>query len=180
MASLASLEPLYRRPDPGHSLHTLRGVPVFQEFLLKLNTCRVFVLGGIGLTCGALAVGGEKSNNDAAAGGSLQRGPKLVAAAEYGIGRLLPDLTLTDVEGKSQKLSELKDRRAIVVAIASTGCPVSRKLAPTLARLEKTYGEKNVLFVYVNPSSSVSADDVKESIQTHGFAGPYIRDRDGT
>jgi peroxiredoxin/mono/diheme cytochrome c family protein len=148
-----------------------------RSFVLK--TCRFFVLGGIGLTCGALSLGGEKSNRDPAVGGPLQQGPKLVAAAEYGVGRLLPDLTLSDVEGKSRKLSDLKDCRAVVFAIASTGCPVSRKFAPTLARLEKTYSEKNVLFVHVNPSSSVSADDVKESIQMHGFAGPYIRDRDG-
>ena len=144
-----------------------------------MKTCRLFVLGGIGLTCGALSWGGEKTSSDQTVGGSLRQGPKVVAAAEYGVGRLLPDLTLTDVQGKSRKLSDLKDHR-VVVAIASTGCPISRKFAPTLARLEKTYREKNVLFVYVNPSASVSADDVKESIQKHGFAGPYIHDRDGT
>jgi len=143
-----------------------------------LKTCRLFVSGGIGLTCAAMLFGGEKSSSDSAVSGALHQGPKLVAAAEYGVGRLLPDLALTDVDGNSQKLSDLKDRSTVVVAIASTDCPISRKFAPTLARLEKTYREKGVLFVHVNPSSSVSAEDVKKSIKTHGFAGPYICDRD--
>ncbi len=144
-----------------------------------MKTCRVFIFGGICLASGALSRGEEKIGRGPAVGGALRQGPKLVPAAEYGVGRLLPDLTLTDVEGKSRKVSDLKDRRAVVVAIASTGCPISLKFAPTLARLEKTYSEKNVLFVYVNPSPGVSADDVNESIRKHGFAGPYICDRDG-
>lgn len=144
-----------------------------------MKSCRAFVLGGIGLACGALSWGGDKTNRDTAVAEPLRQGPKLVAAAEYGVGCLLPDITLTDVEGKSRKLSELKDRSAVVIAIANTGCPISRKLAPTLARLERTYSAKNVLFVHINPSASVSDDDVKESIQKSGFAGPYVRDRDG-
>ena len=125
--------------------------------------------------------GGEKTNRDdpAQAADRCVCGPKLVTAAEYGVGRLLPDLAFTDVDGKSRKLSDLKDHRAVVVAITSTSCPISCKLAPTLVRLEKTYREKNVTFVYVNPSSSVSPDDVKASIQRHRFTGPYICDRDG-
>lgn len=140
---------------------------------------RLFVLGGIGLACATLSSGGDDVKTEPAVAGALRQGPKLVAAAEYGVGRLLPDFTFTDVQGKSQKLADLKDQRAVVIAIVSTDCPISRKFAPTLARLEKTYSEKNVSFIYVNPSSSVSADDVTASIKTHGFAGPYIRDQDG-
>jgi peroxiredoxin len=143
-----------------------------------LKTCRWFVFGGIGLAYGALSVGGERSKNELALDTALHQGPKLVTAAEYGVGRMLPDLTLTDVEGKSRKLSDLKDHRVLVVAVASTDCPISRKLAPTLARLEKTYRDKNVGFVYLNPSPGVSAGDVNASIKAHGFAGPYVLDRD--
>jgi thiol-disulfide isomerase/thioredoxin len=137
-------------------------------------------LGGIGLTCSALSLGGEKASRGPAVAGALHERPRLVVAAEYGVGRLVPDLALTDIEGKSQKLSELQDGRIVVVAMASTTCPISRKFAPTLARLEKTYSKKNVIFVHVDSSSSTAADDAREPTQKHGYAGPCIRDRDGT
>lgn len=141
---------------------------------------RVVLLGSLGLACGALVAGGEPSNHESSAGESLRRGPKPMTAAESGVGRLVPDVTLTDVKGRSRKLSDLRDYRAIVVAFTCKSCPLSRKFAPTLSRLEKSYEKQQVAFVYVNPSPRETDAEVDESIRVHSLTGPYIRDRDGS
>jgi thiol-disulfide isomerase/thioredoxin/mono/diheme cytochrome c family protein len=102
----------------------------------------------------------------------IRQGPKIVKPGDHGVGRLVPDIAFTDVAGKAGKLSDFKDKKALVVAYTSTSCPISKKFAPSLVRLEKAYREKGIAFLFVNP---VETDDVK----THGFAGPYIHDKDG-
>ena len=110
----------------------------------------------------------------------VRQAPRVLKANEHGVGRLAPDIAFTDTTGKKGKLSEFKDKKAVVVAFTSTSCPVSLKYAPTLARLEKTYRDKGVAFVFVNPVTTDTADDIARAIKTHGFIGPYVHDKDGS
>lgn len=141
---------------------------------------RVFLLGSVGVACGALVAGGEPPGQGPSTGEPLRQGPKSMAVAESGVGRLVPDVALTDLTGKSRKLSELGDYRAVVVAFTCKSCPLSRKYAPTLGRLEKKYEKQQVAFIFVNPSPTETAGEVDESIRLHGLTGPYIRDRNGS
>src|SRR5262245_33206042 len=77
-------------------------------------------------------------------------GPKILKPAEAGVGRQVPDIAFKDINGKAGKLSDLKDKKAVVVAFTSTSCPISKKYAPALARLEKNYRDKGVAIVLLN------------------------------
>lgn len=83
-----------------------------------------------------------------------QETPKILKPAERGVGRLIPDLTFTTLDGKPHRLSEYKTASLLVVAFTSTTCPVARKYAPTLAEIEKDFEGKNVSVIRVDTSSA--------------------------
>jgi thiol-disulfide isomerase/thioredoxin/mono/diheme cytochrome c family protein len=109
----------------------------------------------------------------------VRKYPKVLKPGDHGVGRLAPDIAFTDINGKVGKLSDFKDRTALVVAVTSTSCPKSLKFAPTLARLEKAYRDRGVAFVFVNPIETDEPADIKKAIETHGFVGPYVHDKTG-
>jgi peroxiredoxin len=109
----------------------------------------------------------------------IRVGPKVLKPGAHGVGRQAPDIAFTAVGGKSGKLSDFKDKQAVVVVFTSTSCPISKKYAPALGRLEKSYRDKGVAFVYVNPIATDSTEDIQAAIKSHGLTGPYIHDKDG-
>ena len=97
-----------------------------------------------------------------------------------GVGRLVPDLTATAVGGKLTSLGSLaKAHQAVVVAVTSTSCPLSRKSLPTLAKLEADFAPKGVAFVYVNPVATDDAAAIAKAVKDHGLKGLYVRDESG-
>lgn len=105
---------------------------------------------------------------------SPKEAPKPRPAAEAGVGRRAPDLAGTDLTGKAFQLSEFaKGKKAVVIAVTSGSCPISKKYVPTLAKLEAEYGTKGVAFAFVNP---IPTD---KPTAPEGFAGPYLADKDG-
>jgi mono/diheme cytochrome c family protein len=106
--------------------------------------------------------------------------PKLVAPQQAGVGRLAPDLTAVAIDGRSVSLAALtKSSKAVVVAVTSTSCPLSRKSLPTLAALEADFAAKGVSFVYVNPFATDDADAVRKAVAAAGLKGAYLRDTAG-
>lgn len=96
-----------------------------------------------------------------------------------GLGRLVPDLVVQPLAGKPFALSSLKSSPAVVIAFESTSCPVSKRVTPTLAALEKSYTAKGVKFIFVDPLETDSEADIQKAVKTHGLAGPFTRDQDG-
>lgn len=99
--------------------------------------------------------------------------PKMRLAGEAGVGRFVPDVSFTDLAGKAGKLSDFKSSKLTVVAFTNTTCPVCKKYAPALQRLEKEWAAKGVTFLFVNPTKTDKPGE-------HGFAGRYVHDTDGT
>ena len=110
---------------------------------------------------------------------SVRQGPKRLPAADHLVDRLIPNMTLTDINGNKQRLSDLQKQRTIVIAFTNTSCPISKKYLPTLAALEKKYREQQVEFVFVNPTASDKADAIRSVIEANKLSGSYIRDLDG-
>ncbi len=106
----------------------------------------------------------------------VKRGPKILPAATEGVGRFVPDLEFKDVNGQSHRLSEFKNQQAIVIAVTSTSCPLSKKYLPTLARLEAQYRDRSVAFVYVNPTETDKLADIQAAITDNGLKGTYSHD----
>ncbi len=80
------------------------------------------------------------------------------------------------MSGKPFRLSELQPAKAIVIAFISASCPLSKRYAPTLAKLEREYAERGVRFVFVDPSTTDSDAQIANTIRAHGFSGDFIRD----
>jgi thiol-disulfide isomerase/thioredoxin len=102
----------------------------------------------------------------------VKNAPRILRPVEVGVGRLVPDVEFTDLTGKSGKLSDFKASKLTVVALTNTTCPLCKKYAPVLARLEKAYAEKGVAFLFVNPTAVEKPAD-------HGFTGRYVHDTEG-
>lgn len=102
---------------------------------------------------------------------SPRQAPKPLAAHDGGIGRYIPDTAFTDLAGQAGKLSDYAGKSYLVVAFTNNSCPISKKFAPTLAKLEKDYANKNVGFLFVNPT--------KTDIPKHAFQSRYVHDVEG-
>ena len=115
----------------------------------------------------------------AAAAGDREA-PKPVPPQSVGVGRLAPDLTATAVGGKPVSLGALaKSSKAVVVAVTSTSCPLSRKTLPTLAKLEAEFTSQGVAFVYVNPVATDDGAAIAKAVAANGLKGAYVADPTG-
>lgn len=137
------------------------------------------VLGKLALPKTAEKKPGEVKPTSEAREQPVRQGPRLLAPGEQGVGRQIPDLEATDIDGKKVRLSDFKKSKALVIAFTSTSCPLCLRYAPSLGRLEKTWKEEGVAFLYVDPIASDIPVDMKKAIQTHGFQGPYVHDQEG-
>jgi thiol-disulfide isomerase/thioredoxin len=95
------------------------------------------------------------------------------------VGRQLADLSGTDLRGETHRLSEATNYKALVIFTTSTSCPVCKKFAPALARIEESYAAKGIAFCYLNLSEDETAKDMWVDVKRHDFDGPYIRDPEG-
>ena len=66
----------------------------------------------------------------------IRQGPKILKPSDQGVGRFISDVTFDDLAGEKHKLSDFANRKAVVVAMTGTGCPLCQKYAPTLVDLE--------------------------------------------
>ena len=105
-------------------------------------------------------------------------GPSIIKGGDVGVGRQLADLAFTTLDGKAHRLSELSTRKGVVIAMTSTTCPVSKRYAPSLARLEKELAQQNVAFLLVNPFTSEKKEDIATFMKEQGLTVPYVHDSD--
>jgi peroxiredoxin len=109
----------------------------------------------------------------------VRQGPKPIDAATHGVGRWVPDLSFTTIDGKRGELSDFKEKKALVVAFTAASCPISKRFAPSLAAIETEYSKKGVAFVFVDPIAIDGAkEDLRKMSKAHGFKGPVILDED--
>ncbi len=106
---------------------------------------------------------------------SLKEQPQLLKASEHGVGRLIPDLALHDIANKEVQLGG----STTVLALFSPVCPISRKLGPELARLEKDCAAGGITFLLVNTLPSANADTISKFLTTHELACRVINDTGG-
>lgn len=109
----------------------------------------------------------------------LQEGPHVVPASEAGVGRIAPDISLKKLDGNTLKLSPDKDGKVLVLGFFSATCPMSGKLGPEMARLEKDYGDKRVSFIWLSAPPSSSASEIANFTKSHQLKSPVAQDADG-
>ena len=96
----------------------------------------------------------------AAPSAPLRQGPKPIDADAHGVGRWVADLSYVTVEGKKGKLSDFKNKKALVIAFTGASCPLSKRFAPSLAKLENEYSKHDVAFIFVDPIAVQGAKEL--------------------
>ena len=124
----------------------------------------------------ALAISSRAATSKTSETNAVLEGPKVLAPHSLGVGRLVPDFRSRTISGKQFRLNDIKPAKAVVVAFVSTTCPLSKRSAPTLAKLERDYAERGVHFVFVVPLASNTEAQIREAIRAHGFKGEFIHD----
>ena len=110
----------------------------------------------------------------------ITSGPEILKPSEVGIGRMLADVEFTDIDGKTHRLSDVKNHKAIVFSMTSATCPVSKRLLPSLAKLESDLAEQNIPLILVNAFRSESEEEVRKHVATQNLKAAYVRDSDKT
>ena len=103
-------------------------------------------------------------------------GPRILKPSDVNVGRLMPDLAFTDLAGKAGRFSDYASAKALVIAFTSTSCPITKKYAPSLARIEKEFAPRGVAFLYVNPTPTDSSGEIRTTIAENRLAGRYVHD----
>jgi mono/diheme cytochrome c family protein len=111
---------------------------------------------------------------------SLKEQPLQLKGSEHGIGRLVPDTMLVGVPRVEISLAKLLGKNGLVIALFSADCPISNKLGPEYARLEKECAKRVLHFVLLNVVPGDSSEDVFEFPMNHGIHAVTVRDPNST
>ena len=131
----------------------------------------------LSLVCAALAWCTLPFENVRAAPLSVE-GPEVIKAGDVGIGRQLPDLEFNSRNGVKQHLSDLIQGTGLVIAMTSTSCPVSKRYAATLNRLQLDLQAKGIGLLLLNPFTSERSAEIEEFIVQNSISVPYVSDTD--
>ena len=111
----------------------------------------------------------------------ITSGPEILKPGEVGIGRMIADVEFKDIDGNTHQLSDVKNHKAIVFAMTSATCPVSKRLLPSLVKLEPLLAEKDIKLVLVNAFGSESEASIRKQFGSHkSLKAPYVHDADKT
>ena len=109
----------------------------------------------------------------------VRQSPRVLNARDHGVGQMVPDLSFKDHRGTSHKLSSFSKRRAVVIAMTSTSCPLSKQYLPTLSKLAAAYSQRGITWVLVNPITTDKPADIKTAAATVEGNALYVQDSDG-
>ena len=90
--------------------------------------------------------------------------------------QIVDDLSFFPINGSRFRLSELKNIKAIVIAMREKSCPLSEKYGPRLLSLEKEYSEKGVQFIYNYVGRAKAEQNAGKDLKKFNFKGPYVID----
>ncbi len=107
-------------------------------------------------------------------------GPLIQKPGDLGVGRLIPDATLTDLQGQSHRLSSYQASKGIVLAMTSSTCPVSKRYLPSLVSLEAQLQAQGLTLILVNPYASETTDAIRAQLKSAGYRGLYVHDKELT
>jgi thiol-disulfide isomerase/thioredoxin len=88
----------------------------------------------------------------------------------------VPDVVLTDEEGKEVKLKSLFKANYIFIDLWASWCKPCREQIPALLKLEKEYAEKKITFVGISSDKKDSA--WKKALKQENLHGVQLRDSD--
>jgi Ca2+-binding EF-hand superfamily protein len=106
----------------------------------------------------------------------LKEEPLPLKAGDHEVGRRIDALTLQNLDGHDIPLACAPGDQALVVALFSATCPISNKVGPELARIEKDYIGRKVAFYFVNIAPETKPEEVRKFVTSFGFKSPVLND----
>jgi peroxiredoxin len=97
------------------------------------------------------------------------------------VGSKVANFSRTDaVSGKPVALSDLSDRKAVVLVFTGTECPIGNLLMPRLVALQEQYGPQGVSILAIDANASETAEAVAAHAREYHVAFPVLLDPGGT
>lgn len=95
-------------------------------------------------------------------------------------GDRFPRATLASAQGGQQELEALRGRQATVLVFLSTECPISNGYVPTLNDLARTYRDRGVAFVGLNPNARQSLKEMEAHRREYQISFAVLKDAGAT
>jgi len=97
------------------------------------------------------------------------------------LGETAPDVSLPGVEGKTWRLSDVRDKAVVCVVFMCNHCPYVKATIDRLIELQRDYAGKGVQLIGINSNETKNypEDDLPHMIQwakEKSFNFPYLRD----
>ena len=103
---------------------------------------------------------------------------RVLRGGEHGVGELVSNHTIKSLDGQKDGLRDLAGRnQAVVVAMTSTSCPISKKYFPTLLALSDEYAAQNVEFILVNSTPNDTPRSLDQAQQRLSGTARYVVDK---
>jgi peroxiredoxin len=83
---------------------------------------------------------------------------------------------LLDSAGKEHTSAAWKGKKAVVLLLLGTDCPVSNFYCPEYARLARRFSARDVLFYGIHPDPDVTAADAARHAAEYGLPFPVLLD----
>lgn len=108
----------------------------------------------------------------------VRQGPKLLMPGEHGIGRFIPNLEFTLLDGTQSSVHSDSKSNLTVVAMTSTSCPLSKKYLPTLVDIQRDFTQHGVRFILVNCVATDKKEEMKTDAARFASGVEYTFDND--
>src|SRR5262249_13972528 len=96
--------------------------------------------------------------------------------ADLPLGKKVADFKLRDYRGVERSLSEVADRKLVVVVFMGCECPVAKLYGPRLAELARDFEPKEVAFLGLNSNQQDSITAIAHYAKSSGIAFPILKD----
>jgi peroxiredoxin len=94
------------------------------------------------------------------------------------IGAKVSNFTAKGLDGRSLSLSDFASKKAVVVVVVGTECPVSNLHIVTLAEMHNKYADKGVQFLAINSNDHDTFDEVVAHAKERKIPFPVLKDDD--
>ena len=91
-------------------------------------------------------------------------------------GKIAPDFTLTDLQGKQHSLTAALQKGPVALAFFKISCPVCQYALPFLERIHQAYGSEKVTVLGI---SQDDARDTRDFCKEYGLTFPALMDEEG-
>jgi peroxiredoxin len=103
----------------------------------------------------------------------LAAGP---AVSGNAVGKRIDDFALRDTQGRTCRLSDLRDRKTIVVVFLAADCPLAKLYAPRLVELAGAYQRQGVGFLAIGSNQHEEVRDLARYTRLHAIPFPVLKD----